>query len=193
MRPSSVSGRPPRALAALVLSACVAALGGCGTAGQSTAAPGPGQAPAEAAQPAPTSTAEVEVLREGGTPAVVSAVTYKAEESYDRVVVELQGEMPGYSVKWVNELIQDGSGKPLHDKGKAFLELTLSPANAHTEQGQAWAGGPVYASDLPNVTRIIRTSDFEGHVGIGLVLARQAPFQVREQTTPTRLILDVAH
>ncbi|SEG99518.1 hypothetical protein SAMN05444920_113114 [Nonomuraea solani] len=167
---------------------CLALLTACGTARQAAL---PQSSPAP---DTPTSTAEVEVDRSGIEPAVVTAVRYAAHGTYDRLVVDLKGAIPGYSVKWVDEFVQDGSGKPIDVHGGAYLQLTLFPANAHDDEGvSTWDGGPVYAANLGNLTHVVRTGDFEGRVGIGLVLARQAAFQLKEQGEPNRLVIDVAH
>ncbi|MFI7698294.1 hypothetical protein [Nonomuraea sp. NPDC049480] len=196
MRPSSPSGgRSSRARVVAPL-ACLAVLTACGqtiqtalpetpSATESTAAPAPS---------APTSTAEVDVERDGIEPAVVTAVRYDAHETYDRLVIDLKGDIPGYNVRWVDEFVQDGSGKPIDVRGGAYLQLTLFPANAHDDDGRpTWEGGPIYPADLGNLTDVVRTGDFEGRVGIGLVLARQAAFQLMELAAPNRLVLDVAH
>ncbi len=178
---------------------CLAALTACGTSGTTThtvlSEPPSATESSGAPQPgAPTSTAEVDVERDGVEPAIVTAVRFAAHETYDRLVIDLEGDIPGYNVKWVDEFLQDGSGKPIDVRGGAYLQLTLFPANAHDEDGElTWKGGPVYPADLPNLTEVVRTGDFEGRVGIGLVLARQAAFQLRELTGPNRLVLDVAH
>jgi hypothetical protein len=191
MRPPSRCGsRPSRTHAGLLL-ACLALLAACGTATRTV----PPRTPF-ATQPTgtPTSTAEVDVERQGMEPAVVTAVRFAGHETYDRVVVDLDGDIPGYNLKWVDEFVQDGSGKRIDVRGGAYLQLTLFPAQAHDEDGEAtWQGGPIYPAGLVNLTDVVRTGDFEGRVGIGLVLARQAAFQLRELSTAHQLVLDVAH
>ncbi|TMR96980.1 AMIN-like domain-containing (lipo)protein [Nonomuraea basaltis] len=196
MRPSSPSGGRSSRTRVVALLACLAMLTACGQATQ-TALTGTPSATESAVTPgpdAPTSTSEVDVEREGMEPAVVTAVRYAAHQTYDRLVIDLEGDIPGYNVKWVDEFLQDGSGKPIDVRGGAYLQLTLFPAHAHDEDGRpTWKGGPIYPADLGNLTEVVRTGDFEGRVGIGVVLARQAAFQLREQEEPTQLILDVAH
>ncbi|MEW9546917.1 hypothetical protein [Nonomuraea sp. NPDC050783] len=207
MRPSSPSGaRPARprvvaplsGLAALTaLTMLAAALAGCGPATPATlpgAAIGPRASAATPEPGPPTSTSEVNVERDGMDPAVVTAVRYAAHPTYDRLVIDLDGDIPGYNLKWVDEFVQDGSGRAIDVRGGAYLQLTLFPASAHDEDGTpTWKGGPIYPADLGNLTDVVRTGDFEGRVGIGLVLARQAAFQIEEQGGPNRLVLDVAH
>jgi hypothetical protein len=211
MRSSSPHGVRSSRSRAVALLACLAVLTACGTAPQtalpetpaaddstadstsdSTAGPTAGRATSD--PDTPTSTTEVDVERDGVEPAMVTAVRYGAHETYDRLVVDLKGGVPGYSVKWVDAFVEDASGKPIDVHGGAYLQLTLFPANAHDDEGvPTWSGGPIYPANLTNLTDIVRTGDFEGRVGIGLVLAKQAGFQVQEKGGPSRLVIDVAH
>ncbi|NUR85443.1 MAG: hypothetical protein HOY71_15275 [Nonomuraea sp.] len=198
MRPSTPTGGRSSCLRLAVPLACLAVLTACGTSPQtakleSPTATSPSATPS-AASDAPTSTTEVEVERDGMDPAVVTGVRYATHDAYDRVVVDLKGDIPGYNVKWVDEFVEDGSGEPIGVHGGAYLQLTLFPANAHDDDGYpTWKGGPVYPANLTNLTDVVRTGDFEGRVGIGLVLARRGGFQVKEQSGPSRLVIDVAH
>ncbi|WP_327087528.1 hypothetical protein OIE66_35140 [Nonomuraea sp. NBC_01738] len=197
----------PTRTAAVIL--CLAVLTACGTAGRdgTTAAVTPATnatgetgagtpptgEPAPTALPAPTGTAEVEAAHEGGDPALVTGVRFAAHGSYDRVVIDLKGEMPGYTVVWADELVEDGSGNTIDAPGGAYLQVTLNPANAHTDKGEpTWAGGPVFQAGLGNVTSVVRTGDFEGRVGVGIVLDHRAGFRVIQQSAPNRLVIDVA-
>nr|BFE86469.1 hypothetical protein GCM10020093_090700 [Planobispora longispora] len=85
-------------------------------------------------------------------------------------------------------------GEPFDVKGGAYLQVTIIPANAHTESGApTWSGGPIFQADLGNVRNVVRTGDFEAVVGVGIVLDRKAGFRVLEQKQPNRLVVDVAH
>ncbi|GAA2311324.1 hypothetical protein GCM10010149_72340 [Nonomuraea roseoviolacea subsp. roseoviolacea] len=168
-------------------------------AGTPAGTPGPGEATAStrpdelAPTPLPTSTAPVRVERDLGEPAIVTGVRAGRHDGFDRVVVDLKGGMPGYTVRWVDELEQDGSGKPLDLRGSPCLYVLLTPAQAHTEDGTpTWTGTPL-AQPLGNVTRILKAGDFEGRVSAGIVAASRTPFRVREYTRPDRLVIDVAH
>ncbi|MFD9940290.1 hypothetical protein ACFWYW_13505 [Nonomuraea sp. NPDC059023] len=192
--------RPTRSLTVLL---CLAVLCGCGTArtGGTTAtaspptgAPTTGAPPASPREPAPTGTAEIDVDRTGGEAAIVYGVRYATHPNFDRVVVDFKGEIPGYTVTWVDELVEDGSGKPIDVQGGAYLQMVLTPADAHTAKGKpTWIGGPIFQADLANVSSVVRTGDFEGRVGVGIVLDRRAAFDVTEQHRPNRLVIDVAH
>ncbi|WP_214320823.1 AMIN-like domain-containing (lipo)protein [Nonomuraea sediminis] len=191
--------RPSRSGSFALVALCLL-VGGCGAAPPSStsvtvtptasATASPTRTPAAA----PTSTREVDVQHEPGEAALVSTVRFATHQGYDRVVIDLRGEMPGYTVKWVDELVQDASGKPIHAKGGAYLQVVLTPAQAHTDKGDpTWTGGPVFQANLGNVTDVVKTGDFEGRVGVGIVLDHRAPFRVLEQRGPNRLVIDVAN
>ncbi|MEU5864760.1 hypothetical protein ABZ815_26580 [Nonomuraea sp. NPDC047529] len=199
MRPSSPTCDRSSRLRLVAPLACLAVLTACGTVTQTArldtpAETSPAATPRSTPSDVPTSTAEVDVERDGLDPAVVTGVRYATHDGYDRVVIDLKGDIPGYKVKWVDEFLEDGSGEPMGVRGGAYLQLTLVPANAHDDDGNpTWKGGPVYPANLKNVSDVVRTGDFEGRVGIGLALARKAGFRVKEQSAPSRLVLDVAH
>ncbi|MEU9890455.1 hypothetical protein [Sphaerisporangium sp. NPDC051011] len=142
--------------------------------------------------PPPSGTGQVEVKRSPQRPPLVKGVRFAAHQGFDRVVVDLQGPPTGYQVRWVTQLLQDGSGDPVEVKGGAYLQVALTPASAHTEDGKpTWQR--IQKTGLPNVRGVVRTGDFEGTVTLGLVLGHRAGFRVDEQTAPYRLVIDVAH
>ncbi|WP_214408796.1 AMIN-like domain-containing (lipo)protein [Sphaerisporangium fuscum] len=142
----------------------------------------------------PTGTKPVEVSHTPARPPLVTGVRFARHEGYDRVVLDLTGAMAGYSVDWVKQLVEDGSGDPIAIKGGAYLAVTLRPAEAHTKDGKPTLGGNrVLPAGLGNVRSVVRTGDFEGTVSLALVLGHQAGFRVIEQSAPSRLVVDVAH
>ncbi|GHE33920.1 hypothetical protein GCM10017673_41010 [Streptosporangium violaceochromogenes] len=150
--------------------------------------------PGETGLTPPTNTEEIKVERPGGVRAIVTGARFARHRGFDRVVIDLRGGVPGYTVRRVSGLFYDGSGEPVPVKGGAYLQVTMSTAQAHTESGSpTWPGGPVYRAGLGNVRNVVRTGDFEGVVGVGLVLDRRAAFRVTEQAKPYRLVVDVAH
>ncbi|GGK56400.1 hypothetical protein Ppa06_10570 [Planomonospora parontospora subsp. parontospora] len=151
------------------------------------------QAPPTGPEP-PTSTAAVRVERHPDEPPLVTGVRFAEHGGYDRVVIDFRGDLPGYTVDWVPELVQDGSGEPIDVEGGAYLQVTMLPANAHTESGTpTLTGGPILQAGLGNVRSVVKTGDFEAVVGVGIVLERRAGFRVTEQKQPNRLVIDVAH
>ncbi|MCG5220745.1 AMIN-like domain-containing (lipo)protein [Streptosporangium sp. KLBMP 9127] len=192
-----------RIIIALVLLPLLAACGGGGDTARpvpdapaaipaTTSATSPVRSPA--ALGPPTGTEEVEVTHATSAQPLVKRARFAGHAGYDRVVIDIDGEVPGYTVRWVDELVHDGSGEPIAVKGGAYLQVFLTPANAHTEDGSAtWTGGPIFSADLANVRKVVKTGDFEGVVSVGIVLDHRAGFRVLEQKSPSRLVIDVAH
>jgi hypothetical protein len=142
----------------------------------------------------PSSTKQIKVERNPALPPLVTGVRFARHETYDRVVIDLDGPTTGYTARWVDKLVQDGSGDPVDLKGKAYLQIALFPANAHDESGDSvWVGPRKISAKLPNIVGIVNNGDFEAVVSIGLALNRKAGFRVLEQSSPTRLVIDVAH
>ncbi|MEU8035193.1 hypothetical protein [Streptosporangium sp. NPDC050280] len=160
----------------------------------STSTTSPTPSAATAALLPPTSTKEIEVDRAVSTQPIVTGARFAEHQGFDRVVIDLKGELPGYRARWVSELVQDGSGDKVDVKGGAYLQLTITPAVAHTEAGQStWKGGPIFQAQLGNVQNVVKVGDFEGVVSVGVVLDRKAPFRVLEQKSPNRLVVDISH
>lgn len=201
-----------RTLVSLALISPLLLAAGCGSATQ-TAAPSPAASadpvtttplPTPSTSPAPsavaagllppTSTKEIEVDRPIDTQPTVTGARFGKHKGFDRVVIDLKGGLPGYTARWVPKLVQDGSGDQVDVKGGAYLQLTITPAVAHTEAGKpTWTGGPIFQTKLGNVQNVVKTGDFEGVVSVGVVLDRKAPFRVLEQKNPYRLVVDIAH
>ena len=65
-------------------------------------------------------------------PKVINA-RVAAHANYDRVVIDLDGKVPGYTVRYVKNLFYDGSGEPVPVHGRKFISVVLTPAKAHKE------------------------------------------------------------
>ena len=50
---------------------------------------------------------------------------------FDRLVIDLNGPVAGYTVRYVPQVTQDGSGFPVPLRGQAFLQVTVN-APAYT-------------------------------------------------------------
>jgi hypothetical protein len=115
-------------------------------------------------------------------------------QSFDRVVIDMQGKMAGYNVRFVKQLTYDGSGLPVPLKGKRFVSVVLNPASAHDNNGNGLYQGPTLQQyGLPSLRGVAFTGDFEGYVSFGISLTHKAPFRVSELTNPTRLVIDFKH
>ncbi|HSK76095.1 MAG TPA: hypothetical protein VLQ45_06525 [Thermoanaerobaculia bacterium] len=163
-------------------------LGACAGGGPASPAP---EADAGAPFLAP---AEVrETPTPGIPPALLTAVRAAEHPGFDRVVFEFaEGPLPGYRVAYLQGPAHDcGSGDEKPVAGGALLEVTLRPANAHTEKGEPTIPFREQPLTLPVLREIDRTCDFEAVVTWVLGVSSQKPFRVTELSGPPRLVVDV--
>jgi hypothetical protein len=123
---------------------------------------------------------------------VVTGIRYGGhpEDGYDRIVFDIRGSgLPGYSVRYVPQVVADGSGKPVAVPGKRFLLIVLNPAQAHTDDGTTTVTG-VHNVGLPMLRAYAIAGDFEGHVSVALGLNATAGYRVGELSG--RIYVDVA-
>lgn len=119
---------------------------------------------------------------------------------YDRMVIDLQGKVQGYSVQYVPVVVQDGSGFPIPLNGGAFLQVTVT-APSYDQNGQL-TYNPAAKAELSNVSgyqtfrQVAYAGSFEGYTSIGLGVRARLPFRVFTLDGPgtgSRLVVDVAH
>lgn len=120
---------------------------------------------------------------------VVTGVRYAAHDGYDRIVLDIPGALPGYTVKYVPEVRRDGSDQPVSMPGKAFLLIVLHPAQAHRADGTATVTG-THSIGLPVIKAYAQVGDYEGHVSIALGVSGVRKFHVGELSD--RIYIDVA-
>jgi hypothetical protein len=128
------------------------------------------------AQSAPTLTD----VRAGGHP------------GFDRVVFEFRGAVPEHRVRYVGQLVQDGSGKPVQVAGTADLEVVFHGANAHEDDGTPTIDPKRFTTGLPAVKEIVQAGDFEAVVTYGIGVDRKRPVKVSTLSNPSRLVIDVS-
>ena len=136
----------------------------------------------------------VEVLdRAPPTPLLVDVRTGQ-HEGFDRVVFEFRNVLPGYRIEYVQSPIAAcGSGMPVTIAGDAFLQMRMTPAAAHDEQGNVTFGTTEITPALPTILEVESTCDFEGEVTWVLGLSEEVDFNVFFLTDPYRLVIDVSH
>jgi hypothetical protein len=126
-------------------------------------------------------------------PLVVDA-RYGQHKTFDRFVVDIEGDPPKVEAEVVRSLHHDGSGDPVALKGRYFLQVRLHPAAAHDDDGDSVYGGPrTRAVDLPKLKGVAMTGDFEGQVTFGLAFDSRPDYTVRELRDPQRVVIDIAH
>lgn len=124
--------------------------------------------------------------------AVVTDIRVAGHDMYDRIVFEIEGDLPANEVKWVTgPVFQCGSGEEVPLPGNATLVVKLSPANGHTESGEATSPGEVAGGQSANILLAKRICDFEADVQYAVAVKNRTDFRVSELTGPTRLVVDV--
>jgi peptidoglycan hydrolase-like protein with peptidoglycan-binding domain len=114
--------------------------------------------------------------------------------TFDRVVFEFTGPRPGFLIRYVPQVFEDGSGDPVPLKGRAFIEAILRPAVAHDDDGS-----PTFPGPLPVIVNtaalrdIADAGDFEGQITWGIGVAARTPLQIRGFDDPSRIAIDIAH
>jgi hypothetical protein len=144
-----------------------------------------GRAPVEAT-PAPG----------GPTTALLRAVRYGDRGTFDRVTLEFEGGLPGYSVRYVNPpIIADASGLEVNIEGSAFLQIRMEPAAGHDPNtgDQTYTGPLELKPDLPSLLEAERTGDFEAVLTWVLGLSEEVDFRVTTLDGPPRLVVDIGH
>jgi hypothetical protein len=119
---------------------------------------------------------------------------------YDRLVVDLRGAAPGYSVKYVNTFTGQASGLPLSLRGGAKISVTVQ-APAYNVNTGAPSFVPKNRNEVVNVTgystfrQVKWDSSFEGYTQLGLGVRARLPFRVFtiQDAGASRLVIDVAH
>ena len=127
------------------------------------------------------------------TAARLIAVRVGGHLTFDRVVFEFARSRPGHNVRYVPQVVHDGSGLPVPLRGRAFLQASLSPATAHTDTGAPTSGPLPSAAGLAALRQIADAGDFEAVLTFGIGVADRTPFQVRLFTAPPRIAIDIAH
>ncbi|GAA2726275.1 AMIN-like domain-containing (lipo)protein [Cellulomonas aerilata] len=119
---------------------------------------------------------------------------------YDRLVLDVQGRSAGYTVRYVPELVQGGSGHVVHVDGGARLEivadLLATDAGGNRLYDPADPGHAVDVSGFGTFRQVASLGNVEAREVVGLGVRARLPFRVFELDGPgsgSRLVVDVAH
>jgi hypothetical protein len=111
---------------------------------------------------------------------------------FDRVVFEFQGAVPEHHVRYVDQLVEDGSGRPVSVAGAADLQVVFQGANAHEDDGTPTVSPRRFSPGLSAVKEVAQIGDFEAVVSYGIGLDRRRPLTVSTLSGPSRLVIDVS-
>lgn len=120
----------------------------------------------------------------------VTAVRAGKHTCYDRLVIDMTGRAPGYSVRYVRTVTMDGSGHPVAVAGGARLQVV-----AH--KGATSVPTMPSVSGFQTFRQVKWAGSFEGYTTVGLGVRARLPFRVftlyDATTNRSRLVVDVAH
>lgn len=133
--------------------------------------------------------------------APVSDVRAGRHTCFDRVVFDLAGGAPqGWRVEYVDQVIADGSGKPVSVPGGAKLQVVLNHGVQDPNTGQVVfdrSPGPVAnVAGFETLRSVYYVGSFEGQTQFALGTRAKLPFQVSVLNGPgsgSRIVVDVAH
>lgn len=116
-------------------------------------------------------------------------------EGYDRVVFDFDDTgTPTYLVRYVDTPVADGSGDTVEVQGDAYLEVLVTNVSI-PQDGQSPPADPGPA-DLAGTVFAEANAIFGGFEGYGQsfigVNGEDRPFRVGLESSPTRLVIDVA-
>ncbi|MEV4902719.1 hypothetical protein AB0K08_15435 [Citricoccus sp. NPDC055426] len=133
------------------------------------------------------------------TSAQVTGVRTGRHTCYDRMVVDLRGDVKGYDVRYTS-VHREGSGQYVPLWGAGDIRITVK-SPAYNSSGQA-TYAPASWKNAKNVTgyrtfrQVAYAGSFEGQTTFGLGVRARLPFRVFVLDGPgngSRLVVDVAH
>ena len=127
-----------------------------------------------------------------GDAALLYGVAAACHSTYDRFVIRARFATPGYDVRYVRRVVADPSGRPVSLLGAERIRIAFNLAAGHDVHGTNLLANSLTPL-CPNLLQVEKTGDFEGTVSFGLGLRRRTGFRVFRLTSPTRVVIDVAH
>ncbi|ATG50540.1 hypothetical protein CFK38_02640 [Brachybacterium vulturis] len=119
---------------------------------------------------------------------------------FDRLVVDLEGDVSGYSVTYVHRVSELGSGFAVPLRGGADLEILVHApaydADFHATYSPRHPSHAVDVDGYRTFRQVAFSGSFEGQTLIGLGVRARLPMRVFTLDGPgdgSRLVIDVAH
>jgi hypothetical protein len=157
-------------------------------------APAPAS-PASAAPGATTDASKGAATSRGNQPPVLRAVRSATQAGFDRLVFEFDtAGLPAWRAEYVDRPVVDcGSGEPVRVAGAAWLQVTFTGAQAHSEKGSSTSGPRRRKLSQKVARELVRICDFEGEVTYVVGVERPNPYTPRTMSAPSRLVIDLTH
>jgi hypothetical protein len=129
--------------------------------------------------------------------ALLQKVRLARDEGFDRFVVEFQGALPGYDVRYVDAPIHgEPSGSVVAVAGTRFLRIRVGPASqldrASSPPQDTYPGPDRVTSNTAVVTEAVLTGDTADAMTWVLGVDAERRFRVSTLADPPRLVVDVA-
>ncbi len=134
------------------------------------------------------------------TSATVRNVRAGQHTCFDRMVIDLRGNLRGYDVRYVSAVYTEGQGLRVPLRGDADLQIVVNAPAYNINTGTS-TYNPSNRREILNLSgyRTFRQAaflgSFEGQSSFGLGVRARLPFRtfVIKDATTTRLVIDVAH
>jgi hypothetical protein len=132
--------------------------------------------------------------------AQITNVRSGQHDCFDRLVIDLNGRVKGYDVRYVSQVYAEGSGKAVPVAGAADIRIIVR-APAYDQYGRP-TYRPTSTTNLVNVSgyrtfrQVAWAGSFEGQTTIALGVRARLPMRAFVLTGPgtgSRLVIDVAH
>jgi hypothetical protein len=134
-----------------------------------------------------------EVTSSSPLPRVVT-LRYAQHQTFDRVVIQVRGSLPGGSARYQRTFSYDPSGLPVPIHSTSGLQVSLTPAYGHDDTGHSLYVGPRLARPrFPTLRALAYTGDSEGQVTFAFGLDHRAPYRIFTMESPFRIVIDFRH
>lgn len=132
-----------------------------------------------------------------GSSAELTGVRAGRHPCFDRLVLDFDGDVAGYFVRYVDQVRQDGSGHVVPLAGGARLEVIATAPAIPTDAFFTGRGTDVVdTSGYRTFRQVAFAGSFEGQTTFGLGVRARLPFRVFLLDGPgdgSRMVVDVAH
>lgn len=115
----------------------------------------------------------------------VTGVSTGHHAGFDRLVFSFAQSVPAFDVRYVDQVTEDASGRPVPLLGSAFLLVVFHGASVRSPIG-------TLTPKLPMLKQVKPAGNFEAVVSFGVGLASRSGFRTFTLRGPARLVIDLA-